>query len=141
MRAQALVAGGAADRDPGRLELHLMAERYVLEHPKASYREALLAVSKEYDRLVYQPTAAVDRSSEQLAERAERYMREHPKASYREALLEVSRVDAATNFQTVQNPPYPAPGSAAKLDADSQSTPLTKEEVEAYAKKKGLTYN
>jgi len=139
MRAQELVSGGA-DRDPGRLELHLMAERYMREHPRASYREALIAVSREYDRLAYQPIAAVDRGNEQLAERAERYMREHPNVKFRTALLEVSRVDAATNIQTVQNPPYPAPGSAAKLDADTHSVPLSVEEVEAYAKKKGLTY-
>lgn len=50
------------DRDRDRLELHRMAERYSLAH-RVDYREALIAVSREYDELMQQrPITAVDRN-------------------------------------------------------------------------------
>ncbi len=137
--AQKVVAGGALEHDVDRAVLHGMAVRYANEH-NVPYRDALLAVSAEYDRMVRRPRDPADVPGRSLDARAAMYMREHPNASYRTALLEVSRIDAAENAQTVKSKPYPAPGSGAAIDVKSQPKRATVEQIAAYAKQHGVTY-
>jgi len=149
-------------------------------HPTATYKEALLEVSKDPRLTPLRPLVFQDRIGEQLLDRAERYRREHPGTKLKTAILAISREDAETGTdlnsqvwrfmkanpaatyaeaeeavlaadqignpttKTVKSGPYPGgddpAGSAAKLDADTQSTPLSIADVEAYAKRKGITY-
>jgi len=91
--------------DPERLELHRMAMDWSRDHPGADYRQALLAVSREYEARVaprimaargvapdrdFDPDPEGERLNERLNDAALRYLDEHPGAKFREALLAVS---------------------------------------------------
>jgi len=126
----------------GRVVLHSMALRHMRETGRRDYAAALMAVSREYSELTATsqlPAHVIE--GEQLDAAARRLMTERPGTSYRDALLEAGRRRYMAG--TANRPSKTrgtAPTGADPVGEDPHPDLPTVQEVEDYAKKKGLLY-
>ena len=129
LKASEQLERGERVEDPQRTLLHSLAQRYAVDH-RVGYREALMAVGPEYERVVagHSPstgTVDVARESDDLDREARRRMAEDSSLSYRDALITAGKPKKR-----------PSERIAFKTEPAAQEDP----DVRAYADSNAITY-